>query len=65
VAGAARRDLGVEAEYGVRYWRYWLDEASGKIFCLAEGPDAAAAMTVDREAHGLLADRSTPVEATI
>ena len=42
--------------YGVRYLRYWVDEASGKVFCLVEAPDADAAATVHREAHGLVAD---------
>ena len=35
---------------------YWVDEAAGKIFCLVEAPDAEAAATVHREAHGLVAD---------
>ena len=30
--------------------------APGKIFCLVEAPDAEAANTVHREAHGLVAD---------
>ena len=42
--------------YGVNYLRYWVDEEAGKIFCLVEAPDAEAANTVHREAHGLVAD---------
>ena len=38
------------------YQRYWVDEEAGKIFCLVEAPDAEAAHTVHREAHGLVAD---------
>ena len=38
------------------YLRYWVDEANGKIFCLVEAPDAEAAESVHREAHGLVAD---------
>ena len=38
------------------YLRYWVDEAAGKIFCLVDAPDAEAANTVHREAHGLVAD---------
>ena len=33
-----------------------MDEEAGKIFCLVDAPDAEAAHTVHREAHGLVAD---------
>lgn len=56
VAGAHQADLAKQAEYGVEYKRYWVDEKAGKIFCLVEAPDAEAAATVHREAHGLVAD---------
>ena len=49
-------DLQTQERYGVSYLRYWVDEAAGKIFCLVEAPDAEAANTVHREAHGLVAD---------
>ena len=42
--------------HGVNYLRYWVDEGKGQIFCLVEAPDADAANTVHREAHGLVAD---------
>jgi hypothetical protein len=61
VAGAHARDLEVQAQYGVRYLQYWVDEADGKAFCLVEAPNAAAAEAVHREAHGLVADRIVPV----
>ena len=57
VAGAHEADLKTQERYGVRYLRYWVDEASGKAFCLVEAPDAEAAVTVHREAHGLVANR--------
>ena len=56
VAGAHAKDLEVGARYGVKYVNYWLEESSGKIFCLVEAPNADAAMRVHREAHGLVAD---------
>jgi hypothetical protein len=56
VAAAHQADLATQAEYGVDYQRYWVDEAAGKIFCLVEAPDAETANTVHREAHGLVAD---------
>ncbi|MGH3032012.1 MAG: DUF4242 domain-containing protein [Gaiellaceae bacterium] len=56
VADAHLRDLEEQAKHGVEYQRYWVDEQAGKIFCLVEAPDAEAAHTVHREAHGLVAD---------
>lgn len=56
VAKAHAADLQIQDEHGVNYLRYWVDEAQGKIFCLVEAPDADAANTVHREAHGLVAD---------
>jgi Protein of unknown function (DUF4242) len=61
VAGAHEADLATQAPYGVKYLRYWVDEEAGKIFCLVEAPDAEAANTVHREAHGLVADEIYPV----
>ena len=56
VAAAHEADLAAQGSHGVSYLRYWVDEAAGKIFCLVEAPDADAAHTVHREAHGLVAD---------
>jgi hypothetical protein len=61
VAGAHQADLAAQAPHGVDYLRYWVDEAAGKIFCLVEAPDAEAANTVHREAHGLVAEEIYPV----
>jgi hypothetical protein len=57
VAKAHQADLAVQEKHGVEYKRYWVDEKAGKIFCLVEAPDAEAANTVHREAHGLVADQ--------
>ena len=62
VAGAHERDLEVQKKYGVNYLQYWFDEGTGQVFCLVEAPDADAAEAVHREAHGLVADRITPVQ---
>ena len=56
VAGAHEADLATQGGYGVNYRRYWVDEEAGKIFGLVEAPDAEAANTVHRQAHGLVAD---------
>jgi hypothetical protein len=61
VAGAHEADLAIQGEHGVNYLRYWVDEQAGRIFCLVDAPDAEAANTVHREAHGLVADEIFPV----
>jgi hypothetical protein len=56
VAKAHLADLQAQAGYDVRYLRYWVDEVSGRVFCLVEAPSPEAAAAVHREAHGLVAD---------
>ena len=56
VAEAHRKDLEVQGKYGVDYKSYWVDESSGKVFCLVEAPDPDTARHVHEEAHGLVAD---------
>ena len=55
VMGAHQADVNIQDQYDVKYVRYWVDAANGKVFCLAEAPNAEAAIAVHREAHGLLA----------
>ena len=62
VAGAHQRDLEVQTKYGVKYQRYWFDEATGKVFCLVEAPNKEAAEAVHREAHGLVAEEIIEVK---
>jgi len=62
VAEAHRKDVERQAEHGVDYKSYWVDEKAGKIFCLVEAPSAEAAHTVHREAHGLVADEIYEVQ---
>src|SRR6201982_3265740 len=61
VAKAHAADLQTQDAYGVHYLRYWVDQEHGKIFCLVDAPDAGAAATVHRVAHGLVADEIYPV----
>ena len=56
VIEAHKRDLETQEAYGVSYLRYWVDESAGRIFCLVEADSAEDAITVHREAHGLVAD---------
>ena len=61
VAKAHAADLDKQGDHDVHYLRYWVDEQHGKIFCLVDAPDADAANTVHRDAHGLVADEIYPV----
>lgn len=56
VADAHKADLKTQDKYGVKYLKYWVDDTAGKVFCLVDAPNAEAAHTVHREAHGLVAD---------
>ena len=61
VAKAHLADLQTQADYDVKYLRYWVNEDHGKVFCLVEAPDAETAVRVHREAHGNVADEIYPV----
>lgn len=62
VVKAHRADLRTQGAYGVRFLRYWVDAAQGRIFCLAEAPSADAAIAVHRQAHGLMPDEVYQVQ---
>lgn len=55
-AYAHEADPKTQEKYGVKYLRYWFDERTGKIICLAEAPSKEAASAVSLEAPGLIAD---------
>ena len=62
VADAHRKDEEIQDEYGVKYLRYWFNEKTGEVFCLADAPNKEEAEAVHRAAHGLMADEITEVE---
>ena len=64
VAKAHMADLQAQGAYDVLYLRYWVGEDTGKVFCLVEAPSAAAAPTVHREAHGLVAEQVIQVQGS-
>ena len=63
VAKAHQADLQAQDAHRVRDLRYWVNESEGKVFCLVDAPSAEAAVTVHKEAHGLLADDVFLVQA--
>ena len=62
IADAHAKDMEVGPRYGVRYMRYWFDEATGRVYCLVEAPSPELAAQVHREAHGLEADEIVAVQ---
>src|SRR5262249_24183459 len=62
IADAHLKDVAGQGRYGVRYVKYWMNQARGKVFCLCTAPDAEAANRVHREAHGLVAERIVEVD---
>lgn len=62
VTGAHQKDLETQGKHDVKYLQYWYNEKSGQVFCLIEAPDKEAAISVHREAHGLVADHIIEVE---
>ena len=57
VAKAHAKDMEIQRKYGVEYHKYWVNEAGSKVFCLAHAPNAEAAESVHREAHGMMAEK--------
>ena len=62
VAAAHKKDLEIQDQHGVNYHRYWFNEETGDVYCLAEAPSKEAAEAVHREAHGLVADEIVEVK---
>ena len=50
VDGAHQKDLDIEAAEGVHFRRWWADPVTGKVFCLAEGPNKEAVLRVHAKA---------------
>ena len=50
LAAAHAKDLELEGAEGVHFEQAWLDPKSGKVFCLATGPNAEAVKRVHAKA---------------
>lgn len=51
------KDIDAQGPFAVDYTGYWLNEATGKLFCMCHAPSADAASEVHRIAHGAAAER--------
>ena len=60
-AGVHEKDLKVQGKHGANYLKYWYNEKEGTVYCLVEAPSKEAAMSVHREAHGMVADELVEV----
>jgi class 3 adenylate cyclase len=56
------KDLDAQQQFGVHYHKYFFDQATGSVFCLAEGPSAEACKAVHGASHGLLPDEIIEVQ---
>lgn len=57
VEEAHAKDLEVQGKHGVNFLGFWVDEATGTIFCLSEASDRDAPRRAHAEAPGLLPDK--------
>lgn len=56
VSEAHQKDLATQHKYGVNFIKFWVDEAEGKVYCLAEAPDSLSVYQTYKDAHGLVPD---------
>ena len=54
VEGAHQKDLATQDKHGVKFHKYWVDEAKGKVYCLSQAKNAEDVKTTHKEAHGLV-----------
>lgn len=50
LAAAHQADLDIQSTEGVNFKKSWADPSTGKVFCLSEGPDAAAVLRIHEKA---------------
>jgi len=54
VANAHQKDLATQKKYGASFIKYWVDENSGNVYCLASAATPDDVRKTHAEAHGLL-----------
>lgn len=54
VADAHKKDLAVQDKHNTKFINYWVDEASGTVFCLSEAEKPEHVIATHKEAHGLI-----------
>lgn len=56
------KDLAVQEKYDVKYLAYWVNEDSGKVFCLMKAPNKKAIQRTHLKANGIKACNIVEVE---
>ncbi|HTA64324.1 MAG TPA: nickel-binding protein [Xanthomonadaceae bacterium] len=62
LAKAHAADVAVQGNYGVEYVKYWVNQDSGKVFCLCHAPTPEAARAVHADSHGIVAEKIIEVD---
>ncbi len=62
LAKAHAADVATQGDYGVEYVKYWVNQDSGKAFCLCHAPTADAARAVHANSHGIVAEKIIEVD---
>jgi class 3 adenylate cyclase len=63
VAQAHEADKQAQDRLGVKFVKYWFNQETGKVFCLAHAPSMEAAVQVHRDAHGLVPKNIVEVQS--
>ncbi|MBI4564233.1 MAG: DUF4242 domain-containing protein [Planctomycetes bacterium] len=58
-------DLDAQDKYGVKYLKFWFNEAAQTVFCLCTGPNQEACVAVHKAAHGNVAERIIEVQDSV
>ncbi len=56
VAGAHKKDLATQKQFGVNFIKYWVDTAKGDVYCLSSAANPEAIKNTHAKAHGLIPD---------
>jgi class 3 adenylate cyclase len=62
LAKAHAADVAMQGNYGVEYVKYWVNQGSGKVFCLCHAPTPEAARAVHANSHGIVAEKIIEVD---
>lgn len=61
---AHRADIQIQGDESVKFLHAWADPATGKVFCLSEGPDKESVLRVhDKAGHPTTEIYEIPLEA--
>ncbi|HEY2345064.1 MAG TPA: nickel-binding protein [Xanthomonadaceae bacterium] len=62
LAKAHAADVAEQGKHGVEYVKYWVNQETGKVFCLCHAPTPEAARAVHANSHGIVAEKIIEVD---